>query len=57
MYNRNDFIESFWLALQAAFDKIQNSEPAKSDLPKLIHLFYIQNENLRSDFPKHYQRI
>jgi hypothetical protein len=57
MYKRNDFIESFWLTLQAAVDKIQNGEPAKSDLPKLIHFFYIQDYNLGSDFPKHYQTI
>ena len=40
-YNRDDFIESFWLTPQAAFDKIDNGELAKSDLPKLISCFYL----------------
>ncbi len=47
-YNHDDFVESFWLKPQVAYDKIQNGEPAKSDLPKLIHIFYLQNSGERS---------
>ncbi|GAB1542417.1 NUDIX hydrolase [Scytonema sp. NUACC21] len=41
MYNRDDYMEAFWLTPQAALQKIQNGEPAKTDLPKLIRFFYI----------------
>jgi isopentenyldiphosphate isomerase len=41
IYNPNDFIESFWLTPQAVLDKIRDGMAAKSDLPKLIRLFYV----------------
>jgi len=40
-YNRDDFIDSYWLKPQILFEQIQNGEPAKSDLPKLIYHFYL----------------
>ncbi|MDJ0619946.1 MAG: hypothetical protein QNJ63_24935 [Calothrix sp. MO_192.B10] len=40
-YNRDDFIESFWLKPRILFEQIQSGEPAKSDLPKLIYHFYL----------------
>lgn len=39
-YNKDDFIEYFWLTPQAAIDRIVSGEKAKSDLPKLIKAFY-----------------
>jgi isopentenyl-diphosphate delta-isomerase len=39
-YNRNDFIESFWFKPEMLYQQIQHGEPAKNDLPKLIHRFY-----------------
>ena len=48
-YNTNDFVESFWLTPQELLDKIHNDEPAKGDLPKLIKVFYIDNEGVFSE--------
>ncbi|MDJ0736099.1 MAG: NUDIX domain-containing protein [Nostocaceae cyanobacterium] len=48
-YNRDDFVESFWLKPQAAYNKIQSGEAAKSDLPKLIHIFYLSNKSLTTE--------
>jgi len=39
-YNKQDFIESFWLTPKAFFEKIEQGDQAKSDLPKLIKKFY-----------------
>ncbi len=39
-YNRNDFVESFWLTPEAFFERIKNGDKTKEDLPKLIQLFY-----------------
>ncbi|PJA63481.1 MAG: NUDIX hydrolase, partial [Candidatus Portnoybacteria bacterium CG_4_9_14_3_um_filter_44_9] len=40
-YNKNDFIEYFWLAPKAFFDKLAQGEKTKEDLPKLIKKFYL----------------
>lgn len=39
LYNKNDFIEYFWLTKDEFFDKIKNDK-AKGDLPYLIKHFY-----------------
>lgn len=39
-YNKNDFIESFWLKPQAIIDLLRDGDIAKSDLPKLVKIFY-----------------
>lgn len=39
-YNKNDFIEYFWLTPKAFFERLVQGDKAKSDLPKLIELFY-----------------
>lgn len=39
-YNRDDFVEYFWLTPQKFFERIANGEKAKSDLPKLVKFFY-----------------
>ncbi|MEK7569866.1 MAG: NUDIX domain-containing protein [Patescibacteria group bacterium] len=39
-YNQEDFIEYFWLKPQALMQKIAKGEKVKSDLPKLIQMFY-----------------
>lgn len=39
-YNRDDFVESNWLFPGEALDRIQNGDPAKGDLPRLIRRFY-----------------
>jgi len=36
-YNRNDFIESFWLSPQEVLARIETGDKAKDDLPRLIH--------------------
>ncbi len=40
-YNKNDFIEYFWLTPEAFFDKLAQGEKTKEDLPKLIKRFYM----------------
>ena len=39
-YNKNDFTEYFWLTPKAFFERISGGEKTKSDLPKLVRLFY-----------------
>ena len=39
-YNRDDFIEAFWLMPEEAIDRIDHGEFAKNDLPILIRHFY-----------------
>ena len=39
-YNRNDFIEYFWLSPNELFAKINNGEKTKEDLPILVNYFY-----------------
>jgi isopentenyl-diphosphate delta-isomerase len=40
-YNREDFVEYYWLTPLEAIERIENGDPAKGDLPKLIHIFYL----------------
>ncbi len=42
-YNTRDFIEFFWLKPALVLKKIAQGEKAKSDLPKLIEIFYEKN--------------
>lgn len=37
-YNKNDFIEYFWVSPKEFFDRINNGDKAKSDLPKIINV-------------------
>lgn len=39
-YNKDDFIESFWLYPVDLIQWLHNGEPAKSDLIKLVQFFY-----------------
>ncbi len=39
-YNKNDFIESFWLSPDDLIEWLYSGEPAKSDLLKLVQTFY-----------------
>lgn len=39
-YNKNDFIESFWLYPDDLIKLLSNGELAKSDLIKLVQIFY-----------------
>jgi len=39
-YNRDDFVEFFWLTPRAFWERIAGGEFAKDDLPKLVRLFY-----------------
>lgn len=39
-YNKNDFIEYFWLYPYEVIHKLNNGDKGKSDLLKLINLFY-----------------
>ncbi|MEA5567592.1 NUDIX hydrolase [Anabaena sp. UHCC 0399] len=40
-YNQNDFIESFWLSPSELIEWLNKGEPAKSDLIKLVQMFYV----------------
>ncbi len=44
-YNKNDFIESFWLSPDDLIKWLYDGEPAKSDLLKLVQIF---SKNLSS---------
>jgi isopentenyldiphosphate isomerase len=39
-YNKNDFIESFWLSPDDLIEWLHSGKPAKSDLLKLVQIFY-----------------
>ncbi|MBC1279198.1 NUDIX domain-containing protein [Nostoc sp. UCD121] len=39
-YNKNDFIESFWLSVNDLIEWLNSGEPVKSDLIKLVKIFY-----------------
>ena len=39
-YNPDDFVEYFWLTPVAFFHRLAEGEKSKSDLPKLVHIFY-----------------
>lgn len=45
-YNKDDFVEYFWLAPKEILEKIKNGDNAKSDLPKLVKMFYPQNRGV-----------
>lgn len=40
-FNKEDFVEYFWLTPQEVLDKIAAGDDAKSDLPKLVRRFYL----------------
>ena len=39
-YNKDDFVEYFWLKPEELLERIAHGEKAKSDLPKLVRIFY-----------------
>lgn len=39
-FNKEDFAESFWLTPEEVIKKIESGDKAKSDLSKLINIFY-----------------
>ncbi len=39
-YNKNDFVEAYWLTPQELRERIHDGEKVKSDLPVLIEVFY-----------------
>jgi isopentenyldiphosphate isomerase len=39
-YNKNDFVESFWLTPPALLERIAHGDKSKSDLPKLVKIFF-----------------
>ena len=39
-YNKNDFVEYFWLTPKSLFERIANGDKTKGDLPKLVKIFY-----------------
>ena len=38
-YNRDDFVESFWLSPQELSQKLNGGEPCKDDLPRLLKFY------------------
>lgn len=40
-FNREDFVEYFWLTPKEFFEKLNSGENTKEDLPKLINIFYV----------------
>lgn len=43
-YNKDDFTEYFWLTPEALLKKIALGEKTKEDLPKLVKIFYSEQE-------------
>ncbi|MBI4147188.1 NUDIX hydrolase [Candidatus Woesearchaeota archaeon] len=39
-YNKNDFVEDFWIRPGELLERIEAGEKAKGDLPKLVRIFY-----------------
>ncbi|MDA2935926.1 hypothetical protein MYX06_01795 [Patescibacteria group bacterium AH-259-L05] len=39
-YNKDDFVEYFWLTPKKLFQKIKSGDKARGDLPKLVKFFY-----------------
>jgi len=39
-YNKSDFTEYFWLTPKALFERLAHGDTSKSDLPKLVRIFY-----------------
>jgi isopentenyl-diphosphate delta-isomerase len=42
-YNKDDFTEYFWLTPTEIINKINQGDKAKSDLPKLVRIFYLKH--------------
>lgn len=40
-YNRDDFVEYYWLNPQEVIDRLKNGDKSKDDLPKLIEFYNI----------------
>lgn len=40
-YNKDDFVDYFWLQPKALLDWIEQGEPAKTDIPPLLKRFYL----------------
>jgi isopentenyldiphosphate isomerase len=43
-YNRDDFIESFWLTPEEVVEKIESGDKGKDDLIKLVRYFYLKQD-------------
>ena len=43
-YNKDDFVEYFWMQPQELLDRIEQGEPAKTDIPPLIKRFYLNHK-------------
>lgn len=41
-YNKDDFVESFWIKPKDLMKRIAAGEKAKGDLPKLVKMFYVK---------------
>jgi isopentenyl-diphosphate delta-isomerase len=39
-YNKNDFVESYWLYPHEILERLKNGDKSKNDLPKLLEIFY-----------------
>jgi isopentenyl-diphosphate delta-isomerase len=40
-YNRDDFVESYWLYPQELLERLQNGDRSKHDLPRLVQRLYL----------------
>lgn len=40
-YNRDDFVESYWLYPKELLERLQNGEQSKNDLPRLVQRLYL----------------
>ncbi len=50
-YNKDDFTEYFWLSPKALFERIDQGERIKGDLPILVKIFYGHSLLYRTDPP------
>ena len=39
-FNKDDFIEYFWLTPKALLERLNRGDKSKDDLPKLVKIFY-----------------
>jgi isopentenyldiphosphate isomerase len=39
-FNLDDFVEGYWLTPRELIGLVENGDPAKSDLPKLVRMFF-----------------
>lgn len=44
-YNKDDFTEYYWLTPKALLERITQGDKCKSDLPKLVKIFYGETAN------------